>query len=393
MPPFFAMPLPAFVMDPPASIANSFIGALVVFLPEETIDPVTFFSRPESFPPVFYLFCAWVLSAGVFVSFSVWRDRALQRSLRSTELIFLPRELRNFFRGTPIKVFAKRGLHSPLLVGVRKPRLYLPENWKTWRSEQLHGVIAHELAHYHNRDLWTLVFQMLMIALFGLNPLVWLVNRRLGYLRELRCDEFALQLSGIAPVEYGKLLYAFLNKNVPSKLSGLSFNRSQISVKKRFENVLSFGRSQPKHVRWHWLIHMCITLAIVPLSIREVNFDFGAESRPIRIVTIDGVDVFWGRNVTIYFETRSVAGQKVIESKRTQIHQVLAYLVGQVNWGGGKRVNLHGGLAEVARDEINLTLGRQWIERVVFEEENSKGLSASKIGGLSPGYLHRFTAF
>ena len=33
-------------------------------------------------------------------------------------------------------------------------------------------------------------------------------------------------------------------------------------------------------------------------------------------------------------------------------------------------------ILEVARDEINLTLGRQWIDRVVFEEEDDNTLTA-----------------
>lgn len=59
------------------------------------------------------------------------------------------------------------------------------------------------------------------------------------------------------------------------------------------------------------MVPLCVALTIVPLSVREMNFDVAVESRPPLIVMID-----------------------------------------------------------------NLTLGRQWIDRVVFEEEDDNTLTA-----------------
>jgi hypothetical protein len=87
-------------------------------------------------------------------------------------------------------------------------------------------------------------------------------------------------------VEYGKLLYAFLNRNAHSRLPGLGFNRRWTSVKERFENVMSFECDQQKHARWQGLVPLCVALTIVPLSVREMNFDVAVESRPPLIVMI-----------------------------------------------------------------------------------------------------------
>ncbi len=267
VPPFYALPLPAFLSDAPPVIEP------VAFV-EPSAWPEMSYTAPVMLPPeplpiVFWAFALWSLSVIVFVGLTLWRNLAFQRTLGIANPVSLSGDLDDLTQGANLKIFSKANLTSPLLVGVVKPRLYLPSTWQSWTPTQLRGIVAHELAHYHNRDLLALAFQVLATVLCGLNPLVWLVNRRLAHLRELRCDEDALRKSGISPVEYGKLLYAFLDANAHPGLPALGFNEKDTPLKKRFEHVLNFKEGTMKRSKWQYAIPVLVALAIVPVSIRE----------------------------------------------------------------------------------------------------------------------------
>lgn len=97
---------------------------------------------------------------------------------------------------------------TPAMVGIRQPKLLLPEDWDTRFDERsLRHVMLHELLHVKQRDLlWNWVATAVQ-ALHWFNPLVWFVVSRFQADRELRCDAGALEI--LAPSErldYGHTL-------------------------------------------------------------------------------------------------------------------------------------------------------------------------------------------
>ncbi|MCB1276613.1 M56 family metallopeptidase [Prosthecobacter sp.] len=97
---------------------------------------------------------------------------------------------------------------TPAMVGIRQPKLLLPEDWDTRFDESsLKHVVLHELLHVRQRDLlWNWVATAVQ-ALHWFNPLVWFVVSRFQADRELRCDAGALEI--LAPSErldYGHTL-------------------------------------------------------------------------------------------------------------------------------------------------------------------------------------------
>ncbi len=261
VPPFYAIPLPDFltVSD------NVPVGPVYVDMVsgDEVVAPV----QVAPLPLAFYLFCLWGVSVAVWAGVTLWKNAAFHRALRLAVPVDLAREMRSLDEAQDLKVYAKASLRSPLLVGIVKPRLYLPAHWSSWSSEELRGVVAHELAHRDNRDIWVLIFQAIAMALFCVNPLVWLLNRRLTFLRELRCDEAVLRETDLTPAEYGRLLFGFVDRR--PALSALYFNERGTALKKRLEYVLNFKEDNVKRSRWQLAIPILIGLAIVPFSIRE----------------------------------------------------------------------------------------------------------------------------
>lgn len=97
---------------------------------------------------------------------------------------------------------------TPAMVGIRQPKLLLPEDWDTRFDERsLKHVVLHELLHVRQHDLLWNWAATAVQALHWFNPLVWFVVSRFQADRELRCDAGALAI--LAPSErldYGHTL-------------------------------------------------------------------------------------------------------------------------------------------------------------------------------------------
>ncbi len=261
VPPFYAIPLPEFLtVSDDVPIGPVYAG---VVSGDEVVAP----AQVAPLPLAFYLFCLWTISVVVWAGVTLWKNAAFHRALSLAVPVDLAKEMGSLNGTRDMKVYAKASLRSPLLVGIVKPRLYLPSHWSSWSPEELRGVVAHELAHRDNRDIWVLIFQGIAMALFCVNPLVWLLNRRLTFLRELRCDEAVLRETNLTPAEYGRLLFGFVDRR--PALSALYFNERGTALKKRLEYVLNFKDDNVKRSKWQLAIPILIGLAIVPFSIRE----------------------------------------------------------------------------------------------------------------------------
>ncbi|MDP6037669.1 MAG: M56 family metallopeptidase, partial [Candidatus Latescibacteria bacterium] len=281
VPPFYAVPIPEFLIAAPESVAAVAVGKSLYLSANLETDFVASVPVSTPIPMAFYLFCLWAVSALVLAGATLWKNATFQSALGVALPVNLTGKIENLAGAEGLEVFAKANLNSPLLVGLVKPRLYLPSQWSSWSPEQLRGVVAHELAHHRNRDIWALIFQALAIALFGVNPLIWLANKNLTHLRELRCDEAVLRETDLTPAEYGRLLFGFVDATGRPVLNALYFNERGTSLKERFEHVLNFKRGTMKRSKWQLAIPILVGLAIVPLSIREAYTQAPESVQPI----------------------------------------------------------------------------------------------------------------
>jgi len=264
VPPVLAIPIPAFLHSTAAVTVHEGVSSGVV---SEAFDGSPGLVTP--FPPAFYLFCLWVISVLVWTGVALWKNMAFRRTLKSAAPVDLASDVSSLSVPGNLKVYAKTDLPSPILVGLIRPRLFLPSKWSSWTSEELRGVVKHELAHFERRDIYVLILQAMATALFGANPLIWLLNRRLMYVRELRCDEAVLRETSLSPAEYGRLLLGLVDRRpMPSALTVFFADRGT-TLKKRLEHVLSFKEGGIKRSKRQLAVLILVGLAIVPLSIRE----------------------------------------------------------------------------------------------------------------------------
>lgn len=77
-------------------------------------------------------------------------------------------------------------LDAPLIVGLIKPILYLPQT--EIKEDELDYILLHELTHYRRRDLLYKWFAMLVSSIHWFNPFVYIVSRQIDEECEISCD-------------------------------------------------------------------------------------------------------------------------------------------------------------------------------------------------------------
>lgn len=82
---------------------------------------------------------------------------------------------------------------TPVTIGVLAPRVILPLAWRTWSTETLTAVLAHERAHAVRRDPLFALVARLNVAIFWFHPLAWWLERKVATLAEHAADDAALK--------------------------------------------------------------------------------------------------------------------------------------------------------------------------------------------------------
>ena len=135
-------------------------------------------------------------------------------------------------------VFLCDGIGSPFILGVFRPRVYIPSNLET---QQIFFVLAHEKAHLRRRDHWWKPLGFLLLAVHWFNPLLWLAYVLLCRDIELACDERAVK--DMAASERADYAQALLDCSFPRRTVGLCpLAFGEVGVKQRVKNVLDYRK-------------------------------------------------------------------------------------------------------------------------------------------------------
>ena len=167
------------------------------------------------------------------------------------------------------KAYLCDGVDSPFILGVLRPRIFLPSGLE---ELQLSHVLAHERAHLRRLDQLWKPLGFLLLAVHWFNPVLWLAYILFCRDMELACDERAVRrLDPAARADYAQ---ALLDLSHPGRMVAacpLAFGET--GVKGRVKNVLN-----PRKPAF-WIILVAVVLAAlaavffltdpVPLKLRE----------------------------------------------------------------------------------------------------------------------------
>lgn len=178
----------------------------IVFCPADAVPPEGYTTVPASHilpTPKAALTVIWYIGMAAMGGWFLWVNLSFRKKLRAGRR-------RVDVSDCPLPVFVAGDIHSPCLVGLFRPAVYVTPACLEDR-DRLRHVLAHELAHWRHRDpFWSLV-RCVCLTVYWFHPLVWLAASLSRRDCELACDESALrELGEEERTAYGRTLIGLI---------------------------------------------------------------------------------------------------------------------------------------------------------------------------------------
>ena len=171
-------------------------------------------------------------------------------------------------------IYETEHIASPFVLGVLRPRIYLPYHMDSRDREQ---VIAHEQAHLRRGDHVWKPLGFLLLTIHWFNPLLWLSYVLLCRDIELACDEKVIKhLDCGQRADYMQaLVTCSVNRR---RIAACPLAFGEIGVKERVRSVMNYKKPT------FWIILLavaaCVVLAVCFLT-NPIGFRYDAAADPI----------------------------------------------------------------------------------------------------------------
>lgn len=135
-------------------------------------------------------------------------------------------------------IFLCDHVKSPFILGLVRPKIYLPSNMDTMAMA---SVIDHEKAHLARRDHWWKPLGFVILSVHWFNPLCWVAYVLLCRDIELACDEKVIrQMDLEGKKQYSSVLLECSIGRRLVTICPLAFG--EIGLKERVKNVLNYKK-------------------------------------------------------------------------------------------------------------------------------------------------------
>ncbi|MBI1325675.1 hypothetical protein GC170_21125 [bacterium] len=184
------------------------------------------------------------------------------------------------------RVVTTTTVHSPAVFGLIRPKLLIPAGFETDFDEaEMRWAIAHELAHLKRRDLWSVAFERAVGLAGFFHPALWLARRATANFRELACDDFAGNVTGLPPRKCAETFLKILvwadrqPVHAPDSPLVLGINPRYPAIRRRIENMTEQENSKPIIPRWLWCASpFLVAFVLLPISPRFVAAEVSSAS-------------------------------------------------------------------------------------------------------------------
>ena len=149
-------------------------------------------------------------------------------------------------------IFQSENVSSPFVLGIIKPRIYLPFNMN---GQDLEHVVAHEQAHIRRKDHWWKPLGFFLLTIYWFNPLMWLAYVLLCRDIELACDEKVIkELGNEQRADYMQALVACSVNRRMIAACPLAFG--EVGVKERVKSVMNYKKPA------FWVIIIAVIICV-----------------------------------------------------------------------------------------------------------------------------------
>ncbi|MBQ6689740.1 MAG: M56 family metallopeptidase, partial [Bacteroidales bacterium] len=172
-------------------------------------------------------------------------------------------------------VFQCETVSSPFVLGILKPRIYLPY---AMDDKNLSHVVAHEKAHIRRKDHWWKPLGFLLLTVYWFNPLMWVAYILLCRDIELACDEKVIaELGNEQRADYTQALVACAVNRRMITACPLAFG--EVGVKDRVKSIMNYRKPT------FWIIVTALVVCVV------VAVCFLTDPNPSREFSMNGNNV------------------------------------------------------------------------------------------------------
>ena len=241
-----------------------------------------------------YIWIFGMIALALYTSISYWRlHRKVDTAVRYKD-----------------NIFQSENVKSPFVLGIIKPRIYLPFNMN---GQDLEHVVAHEQAHIHRKDHWWKPLGFLLLTIHWFNPLMWLAYVLLCRDIELACDEKVIkELGNEQRADYMQALVACSVNRRMIAACPLAFG--EVGVKERVKSVMNYKKPA------FWIIILaviaCVIVAVCFLT-NPMGFQFDEATHTIVSAN--------------HFDMRNADDAVAIEMNPAQISELSSRLAGVKN--------------------------------------------------------------
>jgi beta-lactamase regulating signal transducer with metallopeptidase domain len=159
----------------------------------------------------------------------------LRRLHRSARPLTFPTQLRPHRK---ISIARSSYISSPVAVGLWSPKVLLPPDFEShFSAREQENVLHHEVAHLERFDDWLNLARQLILALFPMNPILWILSKRLQLQQEIACDDWALS-GADRPKDYASLLARLAAQRGATSILASGVSRDGKQLYRRVSRIL-----------------------------------------------------------------------------------------------------------------------------------------------------------
>lgn len=167
----------------------------------------------------------WIIGAILMVGYMIFGYLRLRFRLRTATKI-------------GERVYAAGAVDSPFILGIFRPRIYIPYGFD---EEAYRHVYEHEMAHLARKDHFIKPLAFLILAVYWFNPLMWVAYIMLCRDIEYACDEKVMRdWDRGARRAYSKTMLACSMEPHALRACPLAFG--EVSVKSRVKKVMNYKK-------------------------------------------------------------------------------------------------------------------------------------------------------
>ena len=207
-------------------------------------------------------------------------------------------------------IFQSENVSSPFVLGLIKPRIYLPFKLD---GQDMEHVVAHEQAHIRRKDHWWKPLGFLLLTIHWFNPLMWLAYVLLCRDIEFACDEKVIkELGNEQRADYTQaLVVCSVNRRM---IAACPLAFGEVGVKDRVKSVMNYKKPA------FWIIILaviaCVIVAVCFLT-NPMGFQFDEATHTIVSAN--------------HFDMRNADDAVAIEMNPAQISELSSRLAGVKN--------------------------------------------------------------